>query len=194
MFVLFAFTRTLSSVIITLIKCVISVIIRRFGLGMRLPRGWKRLTREQPKTLAAIVRYSKAHADLVPQPNELAEILNITEPAARERISRLRPYFTKRRGSLFVDLDRLCTRKESALLLLTIQSISPKDIEGRVFKSQFSRKLVCKYGDGFADVRLIDRLWSRGIETGYLIEISPQCVRPGELIIYQLEYLKIIST
>jgi len=161
---------------------------------MRPPSGWKLLTRHQPETLAAIIRYSKAHADLVPTPSALATTLGITEPAARQRIRRLKSYFTQKQGILRVDVERLCTRKESALFLLTIQSMSPKDTEGRVFKEEVSKELVDKYGNDFADPRLINCLCSKGIETGYLIKISEDCVRPGEFITYQFDYLEIIAS
>lgn len=174
---------------------------------MRLPRGWKRLTREQPKTLFAIVRYSKRHGDLVPTPAELIEELKsieptaeeITEPAARERIARLRPYFAQREGSLFVNVDRLCTKRESALFLLIAQSMSAKDSGGRVFKSKLFKKLLHEYRSDFPNTGLLDELWSIAIETGYLIQASrvsgdtDEYVRPGRLITYQHEYLEMIA-
>ena len=158
-------------------------------------RLWERLTREQPKTLAAIVQYSKRNADLIPSPKELSQILNISEPAAKERIARLKSYFIKRKGALKVNVNRLCTRKDSALFFLIIQSMSLEDKDGRVFMSCLIENLTKLYKDVFTDAESVDFLLSKGIETGYLIQDirDPGCVRPGILINYQSEYLKLIS-
>lgn len=155
---------------------------------------WTPLTREQPTTLSEIIRYSKSHANLVPKPSVLAENLEISEIAARGRIVRLRQYFVKRGNIFEVDVKRLCTEKESALFFLTVQQMSNESKDGRVFKSSLFENLKCRFENFFANWSDIDFLWFKGIETDYLVQVTPECVRPGTLIEYQFEYLEIIAS